>query len=112
VEFIQVAVQRQPPGAAGHIAKQALSRHPFERRMQRAASDPCHERMELQIGMDESTRLTSQDRPTAFLEQHVQVELLAFGAPSLGGAGGCFGRDRRTELMQLRAMGPTVCDFE
>lgn len=112
MELIQFFVHGEPPSPAGHVAFQAHSCHPFECRMQRAASDPRHEGVKREVGLDEGAWLASQDRSASLVEQHVQVELLACCESSTGSPGSGFSGDRRAELMQLCSVRPSVRRLE
>lgn len=101
MQFVEVVVERQAPRPPCHVRPEAHSSHALKRGVERTASDSGHERMQVQVGLDECGRLTCQDGPMALLEQQVEVELLSVRASVRRCPGSDFCGDRRSQLVEL-----------
>jgi len=101
MQLIEPAVKRQTPRPPDHIGPQAHSSCSLKGGMERAASDAGHERVKVEVGLDEGDRLTRKYGPMALLEHQMKVELLAFCAPARSRAGRHLGSNRCPELMKL-----------
>lgn len=67
MEPIQVAVEGQAPRTTSHVYADADARHAFQRSVQRASSDPCHEGVKVQVGLHEGERFAGEHGPMTFL---------------------------------------------
>lgn len=112
MQFIEVFVERQAPRPPSHVRPEAHSSHALQRGMQRTASDSGHERVQVQVGLDEGLRLTRQDRPMALLEQQVEVKLLSVRAFVRRCPSSDFGGDRRSQLVELGPVRSPVRDSQ